>query len=129
MPRYDYRCKSCGFVEEALHGFDEEPEMYCMECGALMGKMLGMPYVSPSAAPSRNNVIDLEATKRAEKAKSADMDAYKRLRKNGVQPPSINGSAHLESRAEETFEVNSGHAFANAKSRKRSEGLIKDMIE
>ena len=128
MPRYDYRCKCCGSVEEVLHGFDDEPDMHCIDCGALMGKMMGMPYVSPSAVPSRNNVIDLEATKRAEKAKDADMEAYKRLRKDGVQPPSINGSAHLESRAEEKFEVDSGHAFSNAKSRKRSESLIKDII-
>ena len=75
MPRYDYRCKVCGAVEEVLHGFDEDPDMYCLNCGAMMGRMLGMPYVSPSAVPSRNNVIDLEATKQAEKEKVADMDA------------------------------------------------------
>ena len=129
MPRYDYRCKVCGAVEEFVHGFEDEPDMYCLECGAIMNRMLGMPYVSPSAVPSRNNVIDLEATKQAEKNKVADMDAYKRLRKNGVQPPSINGSAILESRAEETFEVNSGKAFSNANNRKRNKNLIKDIIE
>ena len=56
-------------------------------------------------------MIDLEATRQAEKDKVADMDAYKRLRKNGVQPPSINGSAKLESRAEEKHEVNSGQGI------------------
>ena len=129
MPRYDYRCKVCGAVEEFVHGFKDEPDVYCLECGAIMNRMLGMPYVSPSAVPSRNNVIDLEATKQAEKNKVADMDAYKRLRKNGVQPPSINGAAILESRAEEKFEVNSGRAFSNADSRKRNKNLIKDIIE
>ena len=108
MPKYDYKCKKCGAIEEAIHGFDDEPIMYCLECGYPMGKMLGMPYVAPSAAPSRNNVIDLEATKQAEKNKDADMSAYKRLRKDGVQPPTINGSAKLEARAEEKYEVNSG---------------------
>ena len=129
MPRYDYRCKVCGAVEETMHGFDEDPEMHCLECGAVMGRMMGMPYVSPSAVPSRNNVIDLAATKQAEKDKVADMDAYKRLRQNGVQPPSINGSAKLESRAEENFEVNSGQAFSNANNRKRNKNLIKDIIQ
>ena len=129
MPRYDYRCKVCGAVEEFVHGFKDEPDVYCLECGAIMNRMLGMPYVSPSAVPSRNNVIDLEATKQAEKNKVADMDAYKSLRKNGVQPPSINGSAILESRAEEKFEVNSGRAFSNADSRKRNNNMIKYIIE
>ena len=128
MPRYDYRCKVCGAVEEVLHGFDEDPDMYCLNCGAMMGRMLGMPYVSPSAVPSRNNGIDLEATKQAEKEKVADMDAYKRLRKNGVQPPSINGSARLEAKAEEKHEVNSGKTFATATSRKRGMGLVRDAL-
>ena len=128
MPRYDYRCKVCGAVEEVLHGFDEDPDMYCLNCGAMMGRMLGMPYVSPSAVPSRNNVIDLEATKQAEKEKVADMDAYKRLRKDGVQPPSINGAARLEAKAEEKHEVNSGKTFATATSRKRGMGLVRDAL-
>ena len=128
MPRYDYRCKVCGEVEETVHGFDEDPEMHCLECGALMGRMMGMPYVSPSAVPSRNNVIDLAATKQAEKDKVADMDAYKRLRQNGVQPPSINGAARLEAKAEEKHEVNSGKTFSTATSRKRGMGLVRDAL-
>ena len=129
MPRYDYKCKTCGTVEETIHGFNDEPEMFCLECGQSMGKLLGMPYVSPSAVPSRNSVIDLEATKQAEKDKAADMDAYKRLRKDGVQPPNINGSAKLEARAEEKHEVNSGHTFSTASARKRSMGLVKDFLD
>ena len=128
MPRYDYRCKVCGEVEETVHGFDEDPEMHCLECGAVMGRMMGMPYVSPSAVPSRNNVIDLAATKQAEKDKVADMDAYKRLRQNGVQPPSINGAARLEAKAEEKHEVNSGKTFSTATSRKRGMGLVRDAL-
>ena len=128
MPRYDYRCKVCGAIEEALHGCKDEPDIYCMECGAVMGKMLGMPYVSPSAVPSRNNVIDFEATKQAEKNKNVDMDAYKRLRQDGVQPPSINGSARLEAKAEEKHEINSGKTFATATSRRRGMGLVRDAL-
>jgi len=129
MPKYDYRCKVCGEIEEVLHGFEDEPDMHCMECGALMGKLIGMPYVSPSAVPSRNNVIDFAATKQAENQKDADMAAYKRLRKDGVQPPSINGSAKLEARAEEKHEINSGHTFATASKRKRGMGLVRDALD
>ena len=93
-----------------------------------MGRMLGMPQVAPSAMQSRNNVIDFDATKQAEKDKNADMDAYKRLRKNGVQPPSINGSARLEAKAEEKHEVESGKTFATATRRKRGMGLVRDAL-
>ena len=128
MPRYDYRCKTCGAIEETVHGFVEEPDMYCLECGTMMGRMIGAPLLAPSATPSRAGGIDMDASRAAEKAKAVDMDAYKRLRKDGVQPPAINGSAKLEARAEEKHEVNSGHTFATAAGRKRSMGLVKDVV-
>jgi hypothetical protein len=102
--------------------------MFCMECGGVMNKLISAPRISPSAVPSRSGVIDMEATRKAEKQKVVDMDAYKRLRQNGVQPPSINGSARLEAKAEEKHEVNSGHTFATSSARKRSIGLVKDVV-
>ena len=128
MPKYDYRCKTCGQTEEVIHGIADDPEIRCMDCGAVMGRLMGMPYVAPSAVPSRNNLIDLEATRNAEKAKDADMAAYKRLRKDGVQPPSINGAARLAAKAEEKHEVNSGHTFATSTGRKRGMGLVRDAL-
>ena len=76
-----------------------------------MGRLLGMPYVAPSSTPTRAGGIDMAATRQAEKDKDADMAAYKRLRKDGVQPPKIDGSAKLEARAESKHEINSGHTF------------------
>lgn len=129
MPRYDYKCKRCNTIEEVLHGFEHDEDIYCLECGQPMGRMISMPNVAPSATPSRNAEIDFAATKVAEKEKDKDMAAYKRLRQDGVQPPAINGSAKLEARAEITHEVNSGHTFATSTSRKRNESLIKDILE
>jgi len=129
MPKYDYKCKTCGTIEETIHGFNDEPDMYCLECGQPMGKLMGMPYVAPSSMPTRTGDIDMAATRQAEKNKDADMAAYKRLRQDGVQPPAINGSAKLEARAEEKHEVNSGHTFSTASARKRSMGLVKDMLD
>jgi hypothetical protein len=37
----------------------------------------------------------------------ADMDAYSRLRKDGLQPPRVDGSAELEKRANTREEVES----------------------
>jgi len=37
-----------------------------------------------------------------------DLDAYKRMRQNGVQPKNIDGSAQVEKRAEEKWQVETG---------------------
>jgi hypothetical protein len=37
-----------------------------------------------------------------------DVAAYKRLRKDGLQPKSVKGAAELESRAGSAWEVNTG---------------------
>ena len=129
MPRYDYKCKTCGAIEETIHSFNDEPDMYCLECGQPMGRLLGMPYVAPSSTPTRAGGIDMAATRQAEKNKDADMAAYKRLRKDGVQPPKIDGSAKLEARAESKHEINSGYTFSTASSRKRNMGLVKDILD
>ena len=43
-----------------------------------------------------------------EKNWDRDMPAYQRLRRDGLQPPSIDGSAHLEAKANEATEVANG---------------------
>ena len=130
MPRYDYRCKRCGATEEVTHGFHDDGDVECLGCEAPMGKTFTDINIAPSATPSRSpDGIDMAATKAAEKAKVADMGACRRLRADGVQPPAINGSAKLEAKAETSHEVESGHTFSTASSRKRSMGLVKDMVD
>ena len=124
MPRYDYKCKQCGNIEEIIHGFNDGHSFHCVTCGRAMTKLISGVNIAPSATPSRNSVIDLEATKKAEKAKDADMSAYKRLRQNGLQPKSINGSAHLEKHAETKSEIQAGRLYSSDASRKESERLM-----
>ena len=124
MPRYDYKCTQCGNVEEIIHGFNDEHSFHCVTCGRAMSKLISGVNIAPSAMPSRNSVIDLDATKKAEKAKDADMSAYKRLRQSGVQPKTINGSAHLEKHAETKSEIQAGRLYSNDASRKESERLM-----
>ena len=124
MPRYDYKCNRCDNVEEIIHGFNYEHSFHCVYCGRAMIKLISGVNIAPSAMPSRNSVIDLEATKKADKAKDADMSAYKRLRQNGLQPKSINGSAHLEKHAETKSEIQAGRLYSSDASRKESERLM-----
>lgn len=62
--------------------------------------------VSSAATPTRRREND--AINRKEKRWDRDMDAYKRLRKDGLQPPHIDGSAKIEARAEHKFQVETG---------------------
>lgn len=39
---------------------------------------------------------------------NGDREAYRRLRQDGVQPPTISGSAHLEKHADTEFEIATG---------------------
>jgi len=69
--------------------------------------------LAPSATPTRSNagVINFETKK-----SHADVAAYKRLRKDGVQPKSVKGSAELEARATSKWEIETGQRLGgNAK--------------
>jgi hypothetical protein len=50
------------------------------------------------------------------------MDAYERLRRDGTQPPQIDGCADLEARAATRFEIESGHLLPGAEA-KIEEGM------
>ena len=62
--------------------------------------------VSSAATPTRRREND--AINQKEKRWDRDMDAYKRLRNDGLQPPNIDGSARLEQRAEHKIQVETG---------------------
>lgn len=64
-----------------------------------------------------------------EKRWERDMPAYQRLRRNGLQPKSIDGSAALEQRAKSQTEVEMGHIFDRKVLPKVEEGmaLAKDL--
>jgi hypothetical protein len=55
-----------------------------------------------------------------------DMEAYRRLRYQGVQPRSIDGSAVLEKGAETNIEVEYGQVLTTAQ-RKQTVSLMADM--
>ena len=54
----------------------------------------------------------------AARAEVADMDAYARLRKDGVQPKQIAGAAKLEREADSVHEVQQGMLVKNARLRR-----------
>jgi hypothetical protein len=51
---------------------------------------------------------DVDAINQTERNWNKDMPAYKRLRANGLQPKQIDGSADVEKRATEGWQVQTG---------------------
>lgn len=67
----------------------------------------------------REKILSLGITKYRQEADkrdrelSKDMEAYKRLRKEGLQPRSVDGSARLEAEAVSPVEIQNGLVPAN----------------
>lgn len=66
----------------------------------------GIPQFSFGALNAKVKEVD-DREKRWDK----DMPAYKRLRKQGLQPKTIDGAAHLEAKATTRFEIESGRVL------------------
>ena len=45
MPRYDYRCTSCGHQFELRQSFDSDPVQDCVKCGAKSNRKIHAPPV------------------------------------------------------------------------------------
>lgn len=67
--------------------------------------------VAASATPSRKGGARAATINKKDKVLEKDLDAYKRLRQEGMQPPSIDGSAIAEKRAEHKWQVETGLGF------------------
>ena len=63
-----------------------------------------------------------------EQNKDRDMAAYKRLRSEGLHPPSIDGAADLETRAGNKWEVKAGHIIKEG-TRKKAESQLQEILE
>lgn len=58
---------------------------------------------------------------------SANLDAYYRLRQQGLHPPQIDKSCVLERRASDQFEINAGHLYKDEDEKKRVKEAVSDM--
>lgn len=90
--------------------------------------------VAPSATPSRNRGAEVVRINEKESGWDVDLPAYKRLRKQGLQPKSIDGCAQLEKHAETKHELEMGHLFPKERigaikedlAKARDMGLLRD---
>lgn len=83
--------------------------------------------VAPSATPSRKGGQEAANVNATEKRWHKDMDAYATLRGQGTQPRGIDGAAELAARAEDKFEVESGHTLKTKQARAFAKDVIAEM--
>jgi hypothetical protein len=62
--------------------------------------------ISSDATPTRRS--ESHRINETERRWDKDMDAYKRLRKDGLQPKKIDGSYEVETKAKEKYQVETG---------------------
>jgi len=69
MPIYEYQCKKCGTIEEALQKFSDKPLSRCKHCSGKLHKLVSQSsfhlkgsgwYVTDYANKSKNNAATPE---------------------------------------------------------------------
>lgn len=89
------------------HQEEVHPE-YHNDCFVCKASTVG---VAPSAMPTRKGGQEAATVNAREGRWEKDMPAYKELRRQGLQPRQIDGSAELADRAHDRMEVEMGHVF------------------
>jgi hypothetical protein len=64
--------------------------------------------IAASATPTRRGGARAATINQKDKILEKDLDAYKRLRSEGLQPKAIDGSAQVEQKAEYKWQVETG---------------------
>jgi hypothetical protein len=78
-------------------------------CATYREHLLGVKF-----APSALGSADARGKNDMEARWQKDIPAYRRLRKSGLQPPMVDGSANLEARANSPYEVETGQIVSEA---------------
>lgn len=99
---FRFRCVEHGEVD---HDSRHPPTCFC---GVEMERVYVMPHIAAGALPNKKLGVAAKTVK--ESRLSRDMDAYQRLRRQGLQPRMVDGSTELEG-AQSQFEVSYGKLF------------------
>lgn len=117
MPTYNMHCDGCGAdfsVTQSIHHplpTSHTPPPMRAVCPGTVVQVYSPPTITGFGPSGIRKAHEL--------ARERDVDAYRRLRKNGVQPPTVADSAEIEARANEPIEVERNTAFENKGLRRR----------
>jgi len=103
MATYVYQCSECLERLEEVWQIGTAPRQNVCECGATMRLVIGMGV--NVAHPDAHT----QASDRLETRWSADLPAYYRMRRAGLQPKGIDGAARLEHTVGDQWDIDHKH--------------------
>lgn len=104
MATYSYRCSTCNSLIDGEFPIGTALRERKCECGGTLRLRIGAG-VNISATALETKGRPVRAVDQKEARWDRDMPAYKRMRDRGLWPDQIDGSAALEDRAGDQFDV------------------------
>lgn len=104
MPNYRHVCPEGHETLEwrSIHS-ETVREIPCPDCGRIAPLHMASPAIAADALPNKRHGV--RAINAREKRWDEDMPAYYRLRKEGLQPRSVDGARMVEQNATDPLEV------------------------
>ena len=94
MPRYDYKCNSCGNLFELKQSFSAKPEANCSNCNSIANRVIhSVPivfkgsgfYVNDYARNSKTSTTESSSkNKKKQKTKQKTKQRKLKTKKNGI---------------------------------------------
>ena len=112
MPSYVFRCGSCKDEQDHDYTIGNAPRiLICAHCGGVAQLVIGAGVqIAPSALETKG--AHVRHTVRSDAQLFKDREAYQRMRRRGIQPDHVDGSARLEDSVGDTFDATYGTRFA-----------------
>lgn len=104
MASYCYRCESCGDELELQAAIGTARRMIRCDCGGVKRLRIGVG-VNVSAHALETKGGEVRASDAMEARWQRDMPAYKRMRRQGMQPDGIDGAARLEDKVADQIDI------------------------
>ena len=124
MAAYDYHCSACGDVLEQTCDIGTAPRVTACDCGGIALLMIGT-QVNVSEKGFVSKGARVREADGIEDRWSDDIPAYKRMRRAGLQPPSIDGAADLEKKVGDQADIE----FRNILSKETTKERIGEISE
>jgi hypothetical protein len=123
MPTYHLKCLECH--EEWLHTQSIHDRLPVTHGGPVESVCSG-GVVQVYGPPAIHGAGKSGVARAKDAAYSKDADAYRRLRRQGLQPQHVRGSAEIETRANEKFEVERNMLVEDKSARRRLSELHRE---
>lgn len=127
MPTYRNRCVLHGEWDawQSIHD-DTRPE--CRECGLVAQRVMVPPKISVYATPNKG--ADAKRIVEGDARLAQDLPAYRELRRQGYQPPKIDGCAVLQRDASDPIDIQMGvKAFEDPASYEKAREINQSLAE